>query len=159
MQGHLEVGIAEMRKGLEQQQFGNEQCYRTGCYCSLAKAQGKAGRPEGGLSALAEALAQVEKADERYSEAEIYRVKGELLLAQGHEVEAEANLHEAIGVARRQQAKSWELRATTSLARLWQVQGRTDEARQMLSEIYGWFTEGFDTADLIEAKALLDELA
>jgi predicted ATPase len=78
---------------------------------------------------------------------------------QGDEAEAEASLHKAIAVARRQQAKSWELRATTSLARLWREQGRTDEARQMLAEIYGWFTEDFDTPDLREAKALLEELS
>ena len=77
---------------------------------------------------------------------------------QGDEAEAEASLHKAIEVARRQQAKSWELRATTSLARLWQTQGRKDEARRMLTEIYDWFTEGFDTPDLQEAKALLEEL-
>ncbi len=159
MQGHLEDGIAEMRLGLERQQYGDEQCYRTGCFCSLAKAQKRAGRPEEGLSTLAEALAQVELTDERYSEAEIYRAKGELLLAQGDEAEAEASLHKAIEVARRQQAKSWELRATTSLARLWQTQGKREEARQMLAEIYGWFTEGFDTPDLTEAKALIDELS
>jgi predicted ATPase len=82
-----------------------------------------------------------------------------LLLAQGDEAEAESSLHKAVEVARRQQAKSWELRATTSLARLWQKQGKVDEARQMLAEIYGWFTEGFDTPDLQEAKALLEELS
>ena len=107
----------------------------------------------------------VEEMDERYFEAELYRLRGELLLMQGDDVEAEASLHQAescfqhaIEVARHQQAKSWELRATTSLARLWQKQGRVDEARQMLAEIYGWFTEGFDTPDLKEARTLLDEL-
>jgi predicted ATPase len=78
---------------------------------------------------------------------------------QGHEAEAEARLHKAIEVARRQSAKSWELRATVSLCRLWQGQGRTDEARHALAEIHGWFTEGFDTPDLKEAKALLEELS
>jgi DNA-binding SARP family transcriptional activator/tetratricopeptide (TPR) repeat protein len=159
LQGRLEDGIVEMRKGMEHQWYGNERCYRTGSLCSIAKAQGKVGRPEEGLSTLTEALAQVRTADERYTEAEIYRVKGDLLLAQGHETEAETNLHEAIGVARRQQAKSWELRATTSLARLWRTQGRADEAREALAEVYGWFSEGFDTPDLKEAKALLDELS
>ena len=111
------------------------------------------------LSVLAEALAQVEKTDERYYEAELRRLKGELLLMQGVETEAEASFHKAIEVARRQQAKSWELRATVSLCRLWQEQGRMAEARQMLAEIYGWFTEGFDTPDLQEAKMLLEELS
>jgi predicted ATPase len=78
---------------------------------------------------------------------------------QGEDAEAEASLKKAMEVARRQSAKSWELRATTALARLWQEQGRIEEARQRLAEIYGWFTEGFDTPDLKEAKALLDELA
>jgi predicted ATPase len=108
----------------------------------------------------------VEQTDERYFEAELYRLKGELLSTQsmqGDEAEAEASLQaescfqHAIQIARRQQAKSWELRATTSLARLRQKQGKVDKARQMLAEIYGWFTEGFDTPDIQEAKALLDE--
>jgi len=130
---------------------------------SLADAQAQAGQPEEGLTTLDEALALVEETDERYWEAELYRLKGELLLMQGDEaeteVEAERQYWHAIEVARRQRARSWELRATTSLARLWQEQGKTDEARQMLAEVYGWFTEGFDTADLIEAKALLEELS
>jgi GNAT superfamily N-acetyltransferase len=108
---------------------------------------------------LAEALAQVKETDERYYEAELRRLKGELLLMQGDEAEAEESLHRAVEVARRQQAKSWELRATMGLCRLWQQQGRMDEARQMLAEIYGWFTEGFDTLDLKEARALLEELS
>jgi predicted ATPase len=134
-------------------------CYLSGRLCSLAEAQAKAGYPEEGLATLTEALALVEQSDERYCEAELYRVKGELLLAQGDEAEAEASLHRAIEVARRQQAKSWELRATVGLCRLWRKQGRIDEARRMLAEIYGWFTEGFDTPDLKEAEALLEELS
>ncbi len=117
------------------------------------------GLPPEGLTTLAEALALVEQTDERHWEAELYRLRAELLLMQGDDAEAEASLHKAIKVARRQQAKSWELRATVSLCRLWQQQGRMDEARQMLAEIYGWFTEGFDTPDLQEAKALLEELS
>ena len=133
--------------------------YLPGSLCTLAEAQAKAGQPEEGLDTLDEALALVEQTDERHWEAELHRVQGELLLMQGDDAEAEASLHKAIEVARGQSAKSWELRATTSLARLWQEQGRIDEARQMLAEIYGWFTEGFDTPDLQEAKALLDELS
>jgi predicted ATPase len=101
----------------------------------------------------------VEQTDERHWEVELYRLKGELLLMQGDDAEVEASLQKAIEVARCQSAKSWELRATVSLCRLWQEQGRMDEARQMLAEIYGWFTEGFDTPDLQEAKALLEELS
>jgi predicted ATPase len=127
----------------------------------LAEAYGKAGQAEEGLSVLAEALALVEETGERYYGAELYRLKGELLLMQGDEAEseAEASFHKAIEVARRQQAKSWELRATMSLCRLWQRQGKREEARQRLAEVYGWFTEGFDTPDLQEAKALLEELS
>ena len=98
---------------------------------------------------------------ERWYEPELYRLKGELLLAHamGHDTEAETCFRQALDIARRQQAKSWELRAALSLSRLWQRQGKRDEARELLAEVYGWFTEGFDTADLQEAKALLEELA
>jgi predicted ATPase len=101
----------------------------------------------------------VEETGERHWEAELYRLRGELLLAQGDETEAEASLHKAIEVARRQQAKSWELRAVITLSRLWQKQGKKAEARQILAEIYNWFNEGFDTPDLKEAKVLLDSLS
>jgi predicted ATPase len=125
----------------------------------LAEAQARAGQPEQGLDTLDRALAAVEETGERFWEAELYRLRAELLLMQGDEVEAEACLHQAIEVARRQSAKSWELRSATSLVRLWQTQGRMDEARQTLAEISGWFTEGFDTADLREAKVLLEQLS
>jgi len=115
---------------------------------------------------LDEALAQVEETGERYCEAELRRLKGELLLMHGDDAEAEANQHQAescfqraIEVARRQSARSWELRATTSLCRLWQKQGKQGKARQVLAEIYGWFTEGFDTPDLRDARSLLEELS
>ena len=132
---------------------------------------------EEGLAAVAEALRLVDKNDERFYEAELYRIKGELTLAQSKvqsleskvtdprplnpdlQGEAEACFLKAIEIARKQQAKSLELRATTSLSRVWQQQGKTAEAHQMLSEIYNWFTEGFDTKDLREAKALLAELS
>ena len=93
--------------------------------------------------------------------AELYRLKGALLLQQSSDnsTEAETCFHHAIGIAQSQQAKSWELRAATSLARLWQQQGKRQEAHDLLAPVYGWFTEGFDTADLKDAKALLDELA
>jgi len=161
----VEGGIAQMRQGLDTLQAMGTEILRSHWLALLAEAQASAGQAEEGLSVLAEALAQVEKTGERYYEAEIHRLKGELLLMQGHEAEAEASFHQAescfqhaIEVARRQQAKSWELRATVSLCRLWQKQGKVDEARQMLAEIYGWFTEGFDTPDLQEARTLLDEL-
>ncbi|MFB0533595.1 MAG: BTAD domain-containing putative transcriptional regulator, partial [Anaerolineae bacterium] len=159
MLGQVQEGMAQMGEGMAALQSVGVRCYLSGSLRPLAEAQAKAGQPEEGLATLAEALALVEQTDERHWEAELYRLKGELLLAQGNDAEAEAGFLEAIEVARRQQAKSWELRATTSLARLWQEQGRMDEARQMLAEIYGWFTEGFDTPDLQEAKALLEELS
>jgi predicted ATPase len=109
---------------------------------------------------LAEALAHLDKTGERYCEAEIYRLKGECLLAQPGKRrkrrEAEECFRQALDVARRQQAKSLELRAAMSLGHLWQQQGRRAEAHQILAEIYSWFTEGFETSDLQEAKALLE---
>jgi predicted ATPase len=126
----------------------------------LAEAYGTTGEPEAGLTALAEALALVDTTGERWYESEIYRLKGELLLQQNSDKQAEAEncFQEAIEIARHQQAKSLELRAATSLARLWQSQGKRQEARQVLGDIYGWFSEGFDTADLQDAKVLLQEL-
>ena len=108
------------------------------------------GKPEAGLAALGKALVDIEKSEAHYFEAEVYRVKAELLLIQvpPDRAEAEASLHKAL-----------EVRAATSLARLWQRQGKYDEARALLAPIYDWFTEGFDTADLKDAKALLAELA
>ena len=120
-----------------------------------------AGRCAEGLETIAEALALVERTGERFAEAEIWRIKGELLLqaaASQAQAEAEGCYHQALEIARRQSAKAWELRAATSLARLWQQQGKREAARQMLAEIYGWFTEGFATADLRDAQALLAEL-
>ena len=92
---------------------------------------------------------------------ELHRLKGQLLLQQSPDnvTEAESCFHQAIAIAQNQSAKSWELRATTSLARLWQSQGKREEAREVLEPVYSWFTEGFDTADLIDAKTLLDELS
>jgi predicted ATPase len=122
------------------------------------------GRPEEGLATLAEALAVMQRTGEQWYEAELCRLKGELTLqseSQSSESpprEAEACFQKAIAVARHQSAKSLELRAVMSLSRLWQQQGKKEEAHQMLAEIYGWFTEGFDTKDLQEAKALLEAL-
>lgn len=110
---------------------------------------------------MAEALALVEKSGERSSEAELYRLTGDLLLRQAGPAaqQAETCFRQATEVARHQRAKFLELRAAMSLSRLWQKQGKRDEARRMLAEIYGWFTEGFDTRDLQEARALLEELS
>lgn len=125
----------------------------------LAEVYNRADMPAEGLAAIDKALRLMEKNDDRNTEAELYRVRGELLLQGGASAaEAEACFRRAIEIAKRQEAKSWELRAAMRLARLWQRQGKIAEARRALAEIYGWFTEGFDTADLKEAKALLNEL-
>ena len=121
------------------------------------------GQLEQALTVLVRTQALVEETDERWNEAELYRIKGEVLLGQdsqtGDGSKAEACFQQALTIARRQQAKSDELRAATSLARLWQSQGNQAEARHLLSGIYNWFTEGFDTADLKDAKALLAALS
>ena len=113
------------------------------------------------LKLLDEALARTERLEERWFEADLHRLRGEALLACSPErlSEAEACYHQALAVARSQSARLWELRAATSLARLWRDQGATREAHELLAPVYGWFTEGFDTADLKDAKGLLDELA
>jgi predicted ATPase len=158
MQGQIEEGIALMRDSLTTRQSIGVRCQATWLQSALAEAQVKAGRLAEGLATLNETLAEVEKTDERFCEAELYRLQGGYLLMQGNESQAEASLHRAIDVARQQEAKAWELRAVMALSRLWHRQGKTAEARQMLGQIYGWFSEGFDTPDLMEAKALLEEL-
>jgi predicted ATPase len=127
----------------------------------LADVADRLGHPEDGLQALAEAHTLVEQQEDRWWEAEVCRLRGVLLLRQTGTplAEAETWLRRALDVARRQEAKSLELRAAMSLSRLWQQQGKRVEAHELLAPIYGWFTEGFDTADLQEAKALLVELA
>jgi predicted ATPase len=199
-QGQGEEGIAQIRQGLAAHRATGAELSRPYFLALLAEAYGKVGQTKEGLSVLVEALAAVHKNGDRYYEAELYRLKGELTLAQSNvqslasrvrtnqkakacpelsrrgkgqkakidtnprpptpdpQAEAEACFPKAIEVARRQSAKGWELRAVVSLARLWQQQGKKDDARQMLADIYGWFIEGFDTADLKEAKALLEQL-
>jgi TOMM system kinase/cyclase fusion protein len=154
-------GIVQMRQGLAAWRATGSEVFRPYYLALLAEACGKRGQGEEGLRMLAEALALVENTGERWWEAELHRLKGELLLKQTipNEQQAEACFDQALDVARHQQAKSLELRAAMSLSRLWQRQGRRDEARKLLEPIYGWFTEGFDTADLQEAKALLEELS
>jgi predicted ATPase len=129
-------------------------------YTLLADISAHLGHPADGLQALAEAHTPVEQQEERYWEAEVCRLRGVLLLRQPgtSPVEAEAWLQRALDIARRQEAKSLELRAAMSLARLWQQQGKQAEARALLAPVYGWFTEGFDTADLQEARTLLEAL-
>jgi predicted ATPase len=130
-------------------------------FCALlAEAYGQVGQLDDAWLTLANALDAVEENGQRYYEAETYRFKGDLHLHQANpDVEqAEASFQRALDIARHQQAKSWELRAAMSLARLWRDQGKRAQAVDLLAPVYGWFTEGFDTADLKSAKALLDEL-
>jgi predicted ATPase len=159
-QGNREEGIVQIRQGLAAYRATGVEMMRSYFLALLGETCGKIGQTEEGLTVLAEALDVVDKTGERFYEAELYRLKGELILKQSSvQKEAEECFGKAIAIARKQQARSLELRATVSLARLWQQQGKTAEAHQMLSEVYNWFTEGFDTKDLQEAKALLDELA
>ena len=185
-QGQGKEGIAQLHRGLAAWRATGTEMQRSHFLALLAEAYGKVGEAEQGLATLVEALAQVEQTGERWYEAELYRQKGELLLnaergmqneerqtkkerrgtvpihhsslSLPHSEEAETCFLKAIEVARKQQAKSLELRGVVSLARLWQQHGKHKEAHQMLSDIYDWFTEGFDTKDLQEAKALLEEL-
>jgi len=131
-------------------------------FCTLlAEVSAHLGHPKDGLQALAEAHTLVEQQEERWWEAEIHRLQGVLLLRQprGHPRRRRACFQRALDVARRQEAKSLELRAALSLAKLWQSQNKRKDAYDMLAPVYNWFTEGFDTADLKDAKVLLDELA
>ncbi len=177
-QGQGEEGIAQIRQGLATYQATGAELGRPQYLAMLAEAYGKVMHVEEGLNVLAEALDTVHKTGERFYEAKLYRLKGQLTLqkfqvsgskfqvqeslgssVQSLESEAEECFLRAIEVARQQQAKSLELRAVISLSRLWQQQGKIEEARQMLAEICGWFTEGFETADLKEAKVLLKKLS
>jgi len=183
-QGQVEEGIAQMHQGIDAwRAAGAVQLGQP--LVVLAEVYGEAGRAQEGLSLLAEALSEVENSKEHWREAELYRIKGQLTLTQSEvrspesgvpngqpltpdtqyptasaraEAKAEACFFQAIDIARSQSAKSLELRAVMSLSRLWQSQGKKAEARQTLAETYDWFTEGFDTGDLQEAKALLEEL-
>jgi predicted ATPase len=161
MQGHGEEGLSQLRQGIAA-------CRATGTalyvqyFCTvLADVAAHLGHPEDGLQALAEAHTLVEQHEDRWWEAEISRLRGVLLLRQRGTPQAEAEtwLQRALDIARHQEAKALELRAAMSLGRLWQRQGKRAEAHELLAPIYGWFTEGFDTADLQEARALLAELS
>jgi tetratricopeptide (TPR) repeat protein len=158
--GKAEEGIAEMRRALADTKVSVGNYVFPPMLAGIAEACAKSGRAEEGLAAVAEGLRTADETGERSLEGDLHRIKGELLLVRdpGNSAEAERCFRTAIDVARRQSAKLWELRATMSLARLLKPQGKTEEARKMLAEIYNWFTEGFDTADLKDAKALLEEL-
>jgi class 3 adenylate cyclase/predicted ATPase len=159
-QGDVAAGIQDIEEAMERRR-----AFRMGAvwpwYLALiADAYGAAGRIDDGFRALDEAVDWERRNDERLYAAEVRRIRGELLLAQDvpDPAQAEGCFQEALTVARDQQAKSWELRAATSMARMWLQQNRIEEARALLAPVYAWFTEGFDTADLIDAKALLEQL-
>jgi adenylate cyclase len=161
MQSQDQEGLAQMRQGLDAILATGQRLSQPYCLVLLAEAAGHTGQIAEGLHLLAEALAAFEARGRGDLLAEAYRIQGELLLRQTvpDAAQAEVCFQQSLAIAHCQQAKSWELRAATSLARLWQQQSKRQEARELLTPIYNWFTEGFDTADLQEARALLEELA
>jgi predicted ATPase len=160
-QGRVAEGIAQIRQGLPAWQATGTAIWQPYFLALLAEACAQGGHVEEGLALLTEALAIVDRTGEGLYEAEVYRLRGVSLLRQDNPdaTLAEACFQQALDVSRRQQAKSWELRTAMSLSRLWQQQGKRQEAHDLLAPVYNWFTEGFDTADLQDAKALLDELS
>jgi predicted ATPase len=158
--GQGEVGMARIQQGMAASRATGATRNRPEELALLSEVSAQVGQIAEGLEALAEALATLGQSEARLWEAELYRLRGELLLQQriAQAEEAEGCFQQALAVARHQQAKSWELRAAMSLARLWQRPGKRAAAYELLAPVYGWFTEGFDTADLQEARALLDAL-
>jgi predicted ATPase len=157
--GDVTDGMSLLRRGSTAYHLTGAELATAYYTALLAGACEIAGQVEESSSLLDDALQIVEGTKERWLEAELYRLKGQLLLRQGHWEAAEEFYRKSITIAVEQKAKLWELRATTNLARLWSDQGRVGEARDMLAPVYGWFTEGFDTPDLKEAKALLNDLS
>jgi predicted ATPase len=166
LQGRALTTLGRPQEGLDLITNGRSMLRATGAQvgepvwlATQAEAYGALGRPLKGLNCLDEATQMIDATDEREVEAELLRLRGDLLNATGDEAAAERSYREALAVATKQSAKTFELRAAMSMARLWRDQGKRIEARELLVPVYGWFTEGFDTRDLKEAKALLDELA
>jgi predicted ATPase len=157
--GGSEEGYGLIAKGLALHRATGGVAYRAFALILLAEACGKLERTTEGLNYLTEAEEIIDTADDRHHAAELHRVRGGLLNATGDQIAAEDSYHRALQVARRQSAKTLELRAANSLARLWRDQGKRDQVHDLLAPVYGWFPEGFDTRDLKEAKALLEELA
>ena len=157
--GESEEGYALIAKGLSMHRATGSVACTAQALIVLADACWRLGRTTEGLGYLTETEQIIETANDRYYEAESHRVQGDVLNALGDHAGAERSYQQAIAVAKRQSAKMFELRASTRIARVWRDQGKRDGARDLLAPVYGWFTEGFDTRDLKEAKALLDELA
>jgi predicted ATPase len=160
-EGRSETGIAALRDGIAAWRATGAELYMPYHLALLAEAEAKDGRATEALSRLAEALARATKTGERWFDAELHRLKGGVLssLRGGDRAEAEACFRRALEVARGQDARMWELRAAAELARVLAAKGEQAQARDLLAPIYGWFTEGFDTLDLREAEALLQELS
>jgi len=159
LQGKIKEGVKQARKGIDAMISENIWIYFSGTSASLVEAQVRAGQLEEAQVILDEAFVLMEKTDERYWEAELHRLTGEISFKQGEHATAETNFKKAIETAHKQSAKSLELRAAISLCRLWKKQGKKMEAYQLLTGIYNWFTEGFETPDLIEAKQLLQTIS
>jgi predicted ATPase len=159
-QGQAQEGSEQLTQGLTAWRASGAEIARPYWLMRIAEAYGVLGAPAAGLTVLTEALALVDTTGERLYESELYWCKGVLLLQQSsdNQADAESCYHHALDIARNQQAKSFELRIATSLAKLWQQQGKRQEAFDLLAPVYGWFTEGFDTADLQDAQALLEAL-
>jgi DNA-binding winged helix-turn-helix (wHTH) protein/predicted ATPase len=159
MQSQGEKGLPQIHQGMTTIVATGQTLTQPLCLTTLAEAAGQVGPVDEGLCLLAKALSAFESTGRGDMVAEAYRLQGEFLRRQAvpDAAQAEASFQQALAIARRQQAKSWELRAAVSLSRLWQQQGKQDEAQQLLAPLYSWFTEGFDTADLQEAKALLGD--
>jgi predicted ATPase len=159
MQGQAQKGMEYIQECITSTQTSGVRVYNLISLQSLAEAQAEVGDTQAGLDTLGEAMTVLEQTGERHWEAELHRLRGKLYLAQTDDASAESNFRKAIEVARKQQAKSWELRASIDLTKLLQKRGKAEEARTLLEPIYNWFTEGFDSTDLIEAKALLEEVS
>jgi predicted ATPase len=161
VQGQGAAGLKQLRQGIELQRSTGGECLLPHVLALLSEAYHVIGKSEEGLTVLSEALLIAETTGEQHYLAELYRLKGELILSQtapdAHA--AELCFQKALETARQQAAQSWELRAAMSLARLWQQQRKREQAHDLLAPIYNWFTEGFDTVDLQDARALLDALA
>ena len=158
LQGKVEANTELIHKGIVGMRSEEIAIYFSGTFATLAEKQLASGLLDDARVSLDEAFMFVDETDERYWEAELFRLKGELILQDGQISSAEACLLRAIDIAQKQSAKSLELRAAMSLGRLWGEHGKRAKAKKLLEEVYDWFTEGFDTPDLIEAKTLLEEL-
>jgi predicted ATPase len=158
--GDVPTGLADIRESMQRRRATGIGAVWPWFLALFADAQGAIGEFEDAFRALEEALQWVRRNDERLYAAEVHRLKGELLLRQPtpDPAQAECCFQQALTIAGSAEAKSWELRAATSMARMWVQGNRFDDARRLLAPVYEWFTEGFDTADLMDAKALLDQL-